>query len=384
MGIFSNSTIGSSSVVEPSVKGDITTFSNAIVNLGISPALTGKVLTQKITAPTGLEWKSPVGNKGGLLTNDGTNTKELPVGTNNKVLTANSSATDGTGLEWKTPQNLNFTAKGDLESFTGSVPKILPVGTDGQILSAKGSATSGVGMEWINGTPLTTEGDILFRGTTINNRLSIGATGRILTVVSNKPSWQLNPVSIVSSKGDLLTSTGVSQGKLGVGTNDFVLTADSSATNGLGIDWKKSKSSTFRQVMYNSRKVLFDFSANNTQTQPIPFDGNTALTLSELTATPAFSEFVIPESGQIGNFVFKVNSINLVGVTSFEMRITIGVTGQEKVSSVFNSVGEKGNQSLFDVVAGDILKFSAEVFLGVAVAGDKFTVSQFSWEYIES
>ena len=72
MGIFTTSTIGSSSVVQPSVKGDITTFSNAIVNLGIAPASTGKVLTQKITASTGLEWKLPVANKGGLLSNNST------------------------------------------------------------------------------------------------------------------------------------------------------------------------------------------------------------------------------------------------------------------------------------------------------------------------
>lgn len=147
MPIISNSTIGSSSVVNPTTKGDLVTFSNAVVNLGIAPSVNGKVLTQKTDEATGLIWKLPVASKGGLLTSDGTNPDEIPVGSDKKVLTAKASASNGFGIEWDTPKaDLFLTSKGDLLTSTGTNINKKSLGNKNQILTA--DPDSALGFNW--------------------------------------------------------------------------------------------------------------------------------------------------------------------------------------------------------------------------------------------
>ena len=113
--------------------------------------------------------------------------------------------------------------------------------------------------------PSTTLGDIEYRSATANTntRLPIGTTGQILSVVAGVPSWVANdvgditevqagtgisvasgtgPVPVITNtvateidaKGDLVVGTGADTfSRLAVGTNTYVLTADSAETTGL-------------------------------------------------------------------------------------------------------------------------------------------------------
>ena len=112
--------------------------------------------------------------------------------------------------------------------------------------------------------PSTTLGDIEYRSATANTntRLPIGTTGQILSVVAGVPSWVANDVgditevaagtgitgggtsgsvtitnsmaTAIDAKGDLIVGTGADTfSRLAVGTNTYVLTADSAEATGL-------------------------------------------------------------------------------------------------------------------------------------------------------
>ena len=113
--------------------------------------------------------------------------------------------------------------------------------------------------------PSTTLGDIEYRSATANTntRLGIGTTGQILSVVAGVPAWVANDVgditevsagtgisvasgtgpipvitntvaTAIDAKGDLIVGTGADTfSRLAVGTNTYILTADSAEATGL-------------------------------------------------------------------------------------------------------------------------------------------------------
>lgn len=130
--------------------------------------------------------------KGDLLVGLADNSIDrLGVGSNGKVLTADSAQTSG--LAWATPVLPSLIdAKGDL--VAGSAPDTvvrLPVGADGKVLAADASTTSG--LAWItppsdSGSALTTKGDLLARSASAIVRLGVGANGKVLTADSSATS----------------------------------------------------------------------------------------------------------------------------------------------------------------------------------------------------
>jgi hypothetical protein len=91
-----------------------------------------------------------------------------------------------------------------------------------------------------NLNPSTTLGDIEYRSSTANTntRLGIGSSGQVLTVAAGVPSWAA--VSPLSAKGDLYTRSSTVDARLPIGTNGYILTADSAETT--GIKWAAAAS----------------------------------------------------------------------------------------------------------------------------------------------
>ena len=85
-----------------------------------------------------------------------------------------------------------------------------------------------------NLNPETTLGDIAYRSSSANvkTRLGIGSSGQVLTVAAGVPSWATPTASPLTTKGDIFTFSTLGA-RLPVGTNNYVLTADSAEATGL-------------------------------------------------------------------------------------------------------------------------------------------------------
>jgi len=138
-----------------------------------------------------------------------------------------------------------LTTKGDLMGYS-SVDTRLAVGTNGYVLSANSSETTG--LEWIANTdndtiytqPLTTKGDINVYST-IDTRLAVGTNGYILSANSSETTgleWIVNTdndtiyTQPLTTKGDINIYSTIDT-RLAVGTNGQVLSSDSTESTGL-------------------------------------------------------------------------------------------------------------------------------------------------------
>ena len=132
-----------------------------------------------------------------------------------------------------------LTTKGDLFGFdTGDAR--LPVGTNDHVLTA--DSTTGLGVAWkastTGGLDLTTKGQI-HTHSTVDAALTVGANDEILVADSAAATgldWKTIAVALealLTTKGDTVVNNGTTVVRVPVGTNDQVLTADSAQTEGL-------------------------------------------------------------------------------------------------------------------------------------------------------
>lgn len=119
---------------------------------------------------------SPTTSKGDIIVDNGANNPlandvRFAVGTDGKVLTADSS--QATGLNYKAV---------DLSGVGTSITGATPIANGGSGQTTKGPAFDAL-------SPMTTNGDLITRAGGVNSRLAIGTAGQVLTTVGGAPAW---------------------------------------------------------------------------------------------------------------------------------------------------------------------------------------------------
>lgn len=125
-----------------------------------------------------------------------------------------------------------LTTKGDVWGYS-TVDARIPIGSNGKVLTA--DSGQALGLKWGEG-PLTTKGD-LYGYSTTGARVAVGSDGKVLTADSSVAagvSWK-DGINTLTTKGDLLTRDSSAAARRAVGSNGTVLQADSS--DSLGIKW---------------------------------------------------------------------------------------------------------------------------------------------------
>ncbi len=202
--------------------------------------------------------KSAVTGKGALVSGTAPGTiSTLAVGANGQMLVACGTAT--TGLCWINQPAAaipcaTILAKGDIViGSAAATPTALTVGTNGQVLTACSTAPNG--LCWVSSpaaaipcSTLNAKGALITTSTPSTPvALPVGTDGTILTAcsaaatglcwASASTSSGYIPVSCITACGSLITGASASNvTTLLVGANGLVLTADSTAPN--GIAWR--------------------------------------------------------------------------------------------------------------------------------------------------
>ena len=165
-------------------------------------------------------------------------------------------------------------------------------------------------------SPLTTNGDVLSYLSGNNVRIGIGTNGQLLAVVSGFPTW-VDPSassSPLTTKGDIYTFSTVNS-RLPVGTDGFVLYADS--TQATGLRWASAGTPTL--PLTTKGDILgFDTAANRipvgTNGQILTADSTQVLGVKWATAT-TYTPPVTTKG-------------DLFGYSTVPTRIPVGTDGQ--------------------------------------------------------
>jgi hypothetical protein len=204
---------------------------------------------------------SPLTTKGDIIARDGTAAVRLPVGSDDEVLTADSA--QSTGLKWETRvQQVN----------TGT--------------GLTGGPITGVGTLSIANTGVSS-GSYTFPNVTFN------AQGQATSATSNT----FTGISPLTTKGDIIVHNGSTATRLGVGTNDHVLTADSTQTTGL----------KWASPVVNVNEILVRL--HKTTSQSVPNATATTLTFSSGISSVPSAITSTGWNGTTGEFTFQVNGI---------------------------------------------------------------------------
>lgn len=216
-----------------------------------------------------------------------------------------------------------LTTEGDMLTYHSGNNIRLPIGTTGQILSVVGGLPA-----WVNpsagSSPLTTKGDV-YGYDTAPNRIPVGTNGYVLTADSTlalgvgwKPAG--TPTLPLTTKGDLL-GYDTAPDRVPIGIDGQVLTADSTQT--LGLKWAAAGTAS----PLTTKGDLYGFSTVNTRI-PVGTDGQ-ALTADSTTAAGVSYKSTTP----------LTTKGDIVVYGSVVSRLPVGANGQVLISDSTQSLG---------------------------------------------
>ena len=244
-------------------KGDLYVGTASDATTRLAAGADGRVLTTDSGQPTGLVWAVPaaapvqsVNGQTGVVVLDAGDVGADPAGSAAAVAAASQALA-------------TIDAKGDLYAGTGdNTTARRSVGADGQVLTAdSGQAT---GLVWATPTPAPV--------TSVN-----GATG---VVVLTSADVGAQPIATIDAKGDLYAGTGAdATARLAVGTDGFVLTADSAQSTGLRWAAAPVDPGAQQRSVIDAKGDLYVGTANDTTTRlAAGTDGFTLVSDSSLAA----------------------------------------------------------------------------------------------------
>ena len=207
-----------------------------------------------------------------------------------------------------------------------------------------------------NLNPETTLGDLSFRSSTsnVNTRIPIGSSGQHLTVVAGVPAWATaSDQTPLTTKGDLFTFSTV-DARLGVGTNTYVLTADSAEATGL--KWAAPASSSFAGARLT--KSIGQTISNNTDTM-VSWDVETFDVGGYHDNATNNTRITIP-SGKAGYYQIDV-TLDYAANATGQRVITLAKNGTNRAYNlnIIRPSGAGGYTSVFysDVVYGAVADY---------------------------
>lgn len=123
-------------------------------------------------------------------------------------------------------------------TFRTLVASDLPISNSSGITLLDSSGTLVIGTTGLAADSTTTKGDILARGSSTLGKLGVGPNGYVLTADSTQPKgmdWSATASTYtdpLTTKGDLVARSSSATTRLGVGSNGQVITADSAEATG--------------------------------------------------------------------------------------------------------------------------------------------------------
>ena len=172
---------------------------------------------------------------GDLIQASGSHTYgRLAIGAANTVLYSNA-----TTASWSTNNSAAvMSGVGDLlTTATANTLARIPIGTAGQVMTAVAGTTPA----WANiptySNPVdvgTTAGDLVrASGSHTYSRVALGTEGYVLTAGAFAPTWEANAMNLMTTKGDFIGRTSTTNVRVPIGSDSYVLTANSGNANGL-------------------------------------------------------------------------------------------------------------------------------------------------------